>query len=135
MDAQFRLDDAVWNSLPQYKDFGFAVFKLRKWSEHLHPMAFRFPSRTPGKIFFPTVHIHDGKVHEMEDFDHRLYAQAWKTAAIKGPQWEESEKNAGQFVNLMKAKDLVWGGGHLYKRDIVGQAKNEDTIAEARKPG
>jgi hypothetical protein len=135
LDAQFRLDDAVWKSLPQYKDFGFAVFKLRKGSQYLHPMAFRFPSRTPGKIFFPTVHIHDGKVHEMEDFDHRLYAQAWKTAVIKGPQWEESEKNAGQFVNQMKSKDFIWGGGHLYKRDIVGQAKNEDTIAEARKLG
>lgn len=108
LDAQFRLDDAVWDSLPLYKDFGFAVFKLRKGHQHLHPMAFRFPSRVPGKIFFPTVHIHDGKVHEMEDFDHTLYAQAWKTAVIKGPQWEESEKNAGQFVNLRKSKDFVW---------------------------
>lgn len=71
----------------------------------------------------------------MEDFDHTLYAQAWKTAVIKGPLWEESEKNAGQFVKLMKTQDLVWGGGHLYKRDIVGRAKNEDVIAEARKLG
>ena len=71
----------------------------------------------------------------MEDFDHTLYAQAWKTAVIKGPLWEESEKNAGQFVKLMKTKDLVWGGGHLYKRDIVGRAENEDIIAEARKLG
>jgi len=135
LDAQFRLDDAVWKSLPQYKDFGFAVFKLRKGSQHLHPMAFRFPSSAPGRIFFPTVHIHDGKVHEMEDFDHTLYAQAWKTAVIKGPQWEESAKNAGQFVKLAKTKDLVWGGGHLYKRDINGKSKNEDIIAEARRLG
>ena len=135
LDAQFRLDDSVWKSLPQYKDYGFAVFKLRKGNQHVHPMAFRFPSGTPGRIFFPTVHIHDGKVHEMEDFDHTLYAQAWKTAVIKGPHWAESEKNAGQFVNLAKTKDLVWGGGHLYKRNIIGQARNEDTIAEARKLG
>lgn len=98
-------------------------------------MAFRFPSSVPGKIFFPTVHIHDGKVHELEDFDHTLYAQAWKTAVIKGPQWEESGLNAGQFVNLRKSNDLVWGGGHLYRRGIVGFAKNEDIIAEARKMG
>lgn len=135
LDAQFRLDDAVWKSLPQYKDFGFAVFKLRKGNQHLHPMAFRFPSVQPGKIFFPTVHIHDGKVHEIEDFDHTLYAQAWETAVIKGPHWEESAKNAGQFVRLGKSKDFVWGGGHLYKRDITGQFKNEDIIAEARKMG
>ncbi len=135
LDAQFRLDDSVWKSLPQYKDYGFAVFKLRKGNQHVHPMAFRFPSGTPGRIFFPTVHIHDGKVHEMEDFDHTLYAQAWKTAVIKGPHWEESEKNSGQFVNLAKTKDLVWGGGHLYKRNIIGQARNEDTVAEARRLG
>jgi hypothetical protein len=49
--------------------------------------------------------------------------------------WEESEKNAGQFVNLEKAKDLVWGGGHLYKRNIIGVEKNEDVIALARKLG
>lgn len=135
LDPQFRFDDSVWKSLPQYKDFGFAVFKLRKGSDHVHPMAFRFPSAMPGRVFFPTVHIHDGKVHEKEDFDHTLYAQAWKTAVIKGPFWEESEKNAGQFVNLWKSKDFVWGGGHLYKRNMVGEFKNEDTIAEARKLG
>lgn len=28
LDAQFRLDDAVWKSLPQYANFGFAVFRL-----------------------------------------------------------------------------------------------------------
>jgi hypothetical protein len=74
-------------------------------------------------------------VHEMEEFDHTLYAQAWKTAVIKGPHWEESAKNAGQFVNLTKAKDFVWGGGHLYKRNLIGRGKNEDTIAEARRLG
>ncbi len=135
LDAQFRLDDSVWKSLPQYKDYGFAVFKLRKGNQTVHPMAFRFPSGMPGRIYFPTVHIHDGKVHETEEFDHTLYAQAWKTAVIKGPLWEESAKNAGQFVNLEKTKDLIWSGGHIYKRNIVGPAKNGDTIAEARKMG
>jgi len=135
LDARFRLDDSVWKSLPQYKDFGFAVFKLRKGNQQVHPMAFRFPTSMPGRIFFPTVHIHDGKVHEKEEFDHSLYAQAWTNAVIKGRQWEESEKNAGQFVDLKKAKDLVWGGGHLYKRNITGMEKNEDVIAVAGKLG
>lgn len=135
LDDRFRLDDSVWKSLPQYKDYGFAVFKLRKGNQQVHPMAFRFPTSMPGRIFFPTVHIHDGKVHEKEEFDHSLYAQAWKNAVIKGRLWEESEKNAGQFVNLEKAKDLVWGGGHLYKRNIIGVEKNEDVIALAGKLG
>ncbi len=135
LDAQFRLDSAVWKSLPHYKDFGFAVFKLRKGNQQVHPMAFQFPSATPGKLFFPTLHIHDGKVHETEEFDHVLYAQAWRNAVIKGPVWEESEKNASAFVNTELSKDFVWGGGHLYKREIVGKFKNEDIIAEARRMG
>lgn len=135
LDPQFRFDDAVWKSLPQYKDFGFAVFKLRKGSNHVHPMAFRFPSAMPNRIFFPTVHIHDGKVHEEEEFDHALYAQAWTNAVIKGVSWQESERNAGQFVNRFKSKDFVWGGGHLYKCEMVGKFKNEDVIALARKMG
>lgn len=135
LDPQFRLDDAVWKSLPQYKDFGFAVFKLRKGSNHVHPMAFRFPTAMPNRIFFPTVHIHDGKVHEEEEFDHALYAQAWTNAVIKGASWQESERNAGQFVNGPKAKDFVWGGGHLYKCEMVGKFKNEDVVAAARKMG
>jgi hypothetical protein len=38
-------------------------------------MALSFPVREGGKLFFPTVHIHDGKVHPTERFDHTLYAQ------------------------------------------------------------
>src|SRR6516162_6478672 len=30
LDKQFRLPEAVWEKLPQYKEFGFAVFKLKK---------------------------------------------------------------------------------------------------------
>ncbi len=136
LDERFRLEDSVWKSLPQYKDYGFAVFKLRQGDQLVHPMAFRFPSALPGKfLYFPTVHIHDGKVHETEDFDHTLYAQAWKNAVIKGPEWQESEKNAGRFVNTDLAKDIVWGGGHLYKRNIHGRQKNEDILAAARKLG
>lgn len=136
LDERFRLDDSVWKSLPQYQDFGFAVFKLRKGNQLVHPMAFRFPSAMPGRfLYFPTVHIHDGKVHETEHFDHTLYAQAWRNAVIKGPEWEESEKNAGRFVDTDLAKDLIWGAGHLYKRNISGQQKNEDILAAARKLG
>ncbi len=135
LDAQFRLEDAVWKSLPQYATYGFAVFKLRKGSQHVHPMAFRFPTATPGQLFFPTVHIHDGKVHAEEEFDHTLYAQAWKNAVVKGVDWEESAKNAGQFVDAKRDNGLVWGGGHLYKKSMSGKAKNTDVIAETRKMG
>ncbi|HVJ47402.1 MAG TPA: hypothetical protein VM511_13510 [Luteolibacter sp.] len=135
LDPRFRLDDKVWKSLPQYEDYGFAVFKFRKGALKSHPMAFSFPSRFNGKIFFPTVHIHDGEVHEKEKFDHELYAQAWQTAVIKGTDWRESEKNAGQFTRPDLSQNLIWGGGHVYQKTIVGEAKNVDIVAEARKLG
>jgi hypothetical protein len=40
-----------------------------------HPMAFEFPCREPGLLYFPTVHIHDGHVHRSAQFDHELYCQ------------------------------------------------------------
>lgn len=135
LDPRFRLDDKVWESLPQYEDYGFAVFKFRKGSLKSHPLALTFPSRLKGKIFFPTVHIHDGEVHEKEKFDHELYAQAWQTAVIKGTEWHESEKNAGQFTKAERSRALIWGGGHVYRKTIVGEAKNADIVAEARKLG
>lgn len=74
LDERFRIPDEVWGKLGQYSRFGFAVFKLRKGRAVIHPMAFTFPSAIPEQLFFPTVHIHDGKVHPQAEFDHVLYA-------------------------------------------------------------
>src|SRR5678816_3478262 len=76
LDARFRLDDGVFDRLPQYADWGFAVFQLKasKNRQDVHPMAFSFPSREDG-IFFPTVHVHHGQVEPEANFDHMLYCQ------------------------------------------------------------
>lgn len=76
LDPRFRLPPTVWSRLPVH-DFGFAVFKLRATAgaAEVHPMAFRFPTRDPGRIFFPTLHVHDGKAHATARFDHALYYQ------------------------------------------------------------
>jgi len=70
LDERFRLPPGTWDNLPQYRDFGFAVFKLKPGEAKVHPMAFSFPRANPHELFFPTVHIHDGKVHEKARFDH-----------------------------------------------------------------
>lgn len=86
IDERFKLSSAVWNDIPAYQDYGFAVFKLRKpkapatgvgrrTDNKPHPMAFEFETRMSNSLFFPTVHIHDGKVHKEEQFDHQLYMQ------------------------------------------------------------
>src|SRR4051812_31559195 len=56
LDEQFKLSDGTWDKLPQYKDYGFAVFKLKKGEHKVHPMAFEFPRADARKLFFPTVH-------------------------------------------------------------------------------
>ena len=70
LDEQFRLPTGVWEKLGEYEKHGFAVFKLRKGHTQVHPMAFTFPTAIPERLFFPTVHIHDGRIHPRDDFDH-----------------------------------------------------------------
>ena len=88
LDERFRLPATTWDALPDYKDHGFAVFKLKSGEKHVHPMAFEFPRADHKRLFFPTVHIHDGKVHKTATFDHELYCQAGR--GRKRASWKES---------------------------------------------
>ncbi len=134
LDARFRLPDGTWDKLPAYAEYGFAVFKLKKGNQKIHPMAFSFPTALARKsqLFFPTVHIHDGKVHAKEEFDHQLYAQTWPKAGLSSRHgWEESAALAGSFTQLAEAKGLLWKDGHIYRKEISGVQPNEDTVAQA----
>lgn len=128
LDERFRLPDAVWGQLPLYKSFGFAVFKLKKGERSVHPMAFEFPRQAPARLFFPTVHIHDGKVHEKAEFDHELYCQKGKDETFQVFTWDESPGHATGFMKVDKAAGLIDPGAHVYKHTIYGEKKNEDTI-------
>jgi hypothetical protein len=148
LDARFRLPEGVLDGLPAYEDYGFAVFQLRDFgvppggllsrifgrgkprTETVHPMAFEFPRRDPSVLFFPTLHVHDGAVHETAHFDHTLYAQA--DAALEG--WHVSSGVAKAFVDLGRAKGLVDGDGRVYRKTLVGDLKNEDTLVSIAAP-
>jgi hypothetical protein len=82
LDSRFKLPNTVWEQIPLYADYGFAVFKLRvpekEFGEEVHPMAFEFVTRHTDSLFFPTVHVHDGQVHSRDIFDHHLYYQGVK---------------------------------------------------------
>ncbi|MGJ8696736.1 MAG: hypothetical protein ACSHYF_10485 [Verrucomicrobiaceae bacterium] len=134
LDARFRLPEGTWDQLPQYAGYGFAVFKLKKGNQKLHPMAFSFPSvlAKTAELYFPTVHIHDGKVHAKERFDHTLYGQTWPKAGLSSREgWEESQQLAASFAKVEKSKGLLWDKGHVYRRHIRGLQKNEDILAQA----
>lgn len=134
LDPRFRLSGDVWDQLPQYADWGFAVFKLHQESGFLrklmrkaesrdvHPMAFTFPSRDPERLFFPTVHVHDGAVHPVAAFDHQLYAQA--SRGLEG--FEVSLEPARSKVRFTDAQALVLPDAPVRRREMIGTFDNTD---------
>jgi hypothetical protein len=128
LDARFRLPDQTWEQLPAYKGYGFAVFKLKSTATKVHPMAFEFPRANPKQLFFPTVHIHDGKVHPKATFDHALYCQKRDGERLSLPDWRESETTAGQFMTASKAAGVLDGARHCYLKQVRGERKNEDIV-------
>ena len=107
------MPERLWTLLPDYQDFGFAVFKLASGrSQRAHPMAFAFPTRDRETLFFPTLHVHDEEVHDLAHFDHCLYAQAPNRPSEDG--WEPSDYKAGEHVDVDQTsesgRDNRWDG-------------------------
>ncbi len=141
LDPRFRLAPGVLESLPQYRDWGFAVFQLdavpagllkrlfgpKPPRRRIHPMAFVFPRRDPESLFFPTVHVHDGAVHPKAKFDHTLYLQ---TAESVPSGWLAADQKANEVLDLDAARGLVSGSGALGRREIKGVQTNEDVRVE-----
>jgi hypothetical protein len=151
LDPRFRLEPSVTAALTRERHFGFAVFKLKAsavrpslWkrmfgggSEHapptttgprrFHPMAFTFPRLEPKRLFFPTVHVHDGEVHPMARFDHSLYFQGDGF----GTTWTVSPEVAKKSVDCDRAKGLVDPNAPLRRRMMFGDHANEDVWIDA----
>jgi hypothetical protein len=131
LDERFRLPAGAWKKLPSYKTYGFAMFKLKAGLQSVQPMAFSFPRKDAKTMFFPTVHIHDGKVHATADFDHILYCQPREGEPLKfdsSRHWEESHGHARNFMKLAKAKGLLEPDQHCYKTTMNGELPNRDTF-------
>jgi hypothetical protein len=142
LDERFRIPASIFDALPLYRDFGFAVFKLKatpsqSWldflslnssSQEIHPMAFEFPRADPDQLFFPTVHIHDGRFHPTARFDHTLYCQIKPS----GPGWRRSAGPARSFLQADKANGVIEPDTHCYRKPIQGKQKNEDILVRDR---
>ncbi len=138
LDERFKLDPAVWAKLPQYADWGFAVFKLkpkeagmiarvagRAKKQKVHPMAFVFPRRDPDALFFPTVHVHDGEVHETATFDHVLFCQPGPAIA-ETLDWERSDRPLGMTVQVGLAEDLIDPQADCFRTALRQELPNRD---------
>jgi hypothetical protein len=146
LDPRFRLPSDVWDGLPAYSDWGFAVFKLREVKRGLfaallpnrgatergvHPMAFRFPRRDPTSLFFPTLHIHDGAAHPTAHFDHTLYAQPARDSATP-PSWAHTDAEAmRRCVTGPGADTLVDLAAPCFRCELHGVLPNRDVTLPA----
>ena len=92
-------------------------------------MAFEFPRAEPKRLFFPTVHIHDGKVHATAVFDHSLYCQSREGEELRLLEWAESGSLASEFMKTDKTAGIVDPARHIYLHEISGEKKNEDVLA------
>jgi|ERR1043165_1066516 hypothetical protein len=137
LDPRFRLRQDLWSALPQYADYGFAVFQLRAGDAHIHPMALSFLSADPALLYFPTVHIHDNAVHETAEFDHALFAQA----VADTPEWHNSPilpREVMDFGNLVvsdRTRGTVNPTLPIARRIIRGISTNADTWVAVRHNG
>jgi hypothetical protein len=151
LDERFRIPRTVWDRIPTYHDYGFAVFKLKGsdsrrpagWlrrlfggssshgpsePRHVHPMAFEFPRRNRDLLYFPTVHVHDRKVHSDALFDHMLYCQPDPAMAEYVDGWEKSYERAAAFMTVDRAEGIVAPDRYCRRRPLAGRLENQDTL-------
>lgn len=139
LDPRFRMPPNVFDRLPLYRDYGFAVFQLHEPRARIHPMAFTFARRNPAQLFFPTVHVHDGAVHDTARFDHALYMQLPEPVfppeltipggdPIERRGWSPTWQPAGKFVDIERAHGLVDPNAPVRVRRMYGKLPNEDVL-------
>jgi hypothetical protein len=160
LDPRFRLPRAVTLKVPEYHDYGFAVFKLAAGlNKEIHPMAFWFPTRLVehDELFFPTIHVHDGTLATRADFSHTFYFQpTWtgsdlvlretngtveeyfsggNSTAPRGFHGRSSTGLAKDFVDVARANGLVSPDRPFVVSGAWGRRRNTDMVIGAPRPG
>jgi len=126
LDPRFSLSESILEKLPQYVNYGFVVFKLRKGESNIHPMAFWFETSEIKKLFYPTIHVHDGEVHEHEEFSHTLYAQG---DLVSYPGLSSTVSTSGSEILKdisVKSKGVVSRDSEIHRQYLIGELPNKD---------
>ena len=100
-------------------------------------MAFEFENGNDS-IFFPTMHIHDGQIHDSEEFDHVLYLQHAgfdsrsygyqnSDVADKSTGLIRSKHDARHFCDIDRCSGLVDPDLLVHRKIIRGINPNRDT--------
>lgn len=144
LDERFRIPAETWDRMPEYRQYGFAVFQLKETStgrlkqlissnsdpviRGVHPMAFRFPRRNPDLLYFPTVHIHDGELHDSARFDHTLYCQVDPSMQQYLKHWRPSKLPASELMKVEKTQGIIDPNLVCWRRILDGIFENKDTL-------
>lgn len=63
------------------------------------------------------MHIHDGAVHDTEEFDHELYVQTDLFDKTSDPRWQKSRD---RLANLSHKTTIVRSDQFAYKSTLKG---------------
>lgn len=137
LDERFTLPTNTWSKIPQYANYGFAVFQLAAGSLTPHPMALEFENAGDA-IYFPTMHIHDGEIHGNEEFDHILYLQhaGFDSQAYGYDNSDVADKSTGlirskyvasHFCDVERANGVVHPDLLVHRKFVRGINPNRDT--------
>lgn len=143
--ARLRPDFAprprLLEEIPVYADYAFLVLRvkpprrvmidmtrLRLPVEH-HPIAVRFPTRWPARIFMPTLFAHNGDLPETVSYDHLLLCQTNSNTQPAGA-WQRSARPAGRHVEKQPVS-VVDPSLHVFRRSLKGDFRNQDLLLPA----
>jgi hypothetical protein len=124
LDPRFRIPANTIDRVDEYADWGFAAFQLAatRGPAQIHPMAFEFPTRTPERLFFPLVHVHDGTLPDVAEMDHTLYAQGVDQprtfTTFRGP--------IANHLDVRRTAGIVDPKATLSIQSLVGPHPNRD---------
>lgn len=129
LDEQFRIPGVLFDAVPAYADYGFAVFQFQPGKKTIHPMAMTFPTRAPGQLFFPTVHVHDGRFKKTAKFDHSLYFQTPRRTTVG--EYVPHGSFEGDAVAWTAPRESYEGllspGDAMLRRKLAKRLPNVDT--------
>ena len=103
VDEKFRLPADVWDKLPMYRGFGFAVFQLKKGEHKIHPMAFEFPRQPQAAVLSDGPHSRRHRQGEGEFPSHAFLPEVRRGGrhavagidATRGHVHEETRRRPG----------------------------------------
>ncbi len=126
----------LFDAVPLYHDYGFAVFQLdasqsRGATQVIQPMAMRFPTRAPDRLFFPTVHVHDGSFAPKARFDHALYYQTPRAEGVEPQPYGLGGDEISWMNPTRDYEGRVATTQPVVRRKLRGRRPNQDTWIDA----